>query len=698
MTLFAALVLALFTLVFLALLTNIAGQPQPAAITTPSTRTDTHELDSHVAQLPWLRTALRILISAPSSIWARVHVLAMRATLSIDFVLHYLWLSLQSFARPLQLAIPDTVPTFQPLKHALQVLKPVDYLTPTCASHRELEQTRRDLLGSQKELSDLQERHHIIYHDLSASRHAYATTARDLAHARAALCELGRTQRDFEVAAALLGKKTLELEAAQGDLSTTKAHLFSTEHTLSATKHDLASAREELSIAQEDLHSTKIDLASASADIARRRAAYRDLREIYGDVLTSYNASRAQCARIQRKYTALDYRQQALERYTEEVKAMANGVLVANAALRKDNARLEEEMASAETEMARMKEENGRLRQEVASLHALKTTVANDGQESAQEVTALKEEVDELKATIDRLREAGRVVLEENDNLSEQLRVLKVQGTGKEATTTAVTSAPASALTALPVRGSVTTSMPPSTIRSKTSAPTTSLSTSTMASSSTMTLDLASLAKDRTLLLDANDSFAQAALRSSVASFASSSSSSVSAVLTEGRVEPVDVSDISESDMSICEFDCSPSSWTTNSSLPSTAFLATPPPTNRQERFQVVSSSSSVSDWSVCFAIPMQPSKSFDYTSVPSLLDLQAPCFRPQLLTSSSDLGSIYLREAHRPLAGLRRASSCEALVPMSLPLWPRLLEGELTAEGYRHALEQRAVKRVRLG
>ncbi|KAL1671026.1 hypothetical protein EV122DRAFT_285418 [Schizophyllum commune] len=250
-------------------------------------------------------------------------------------------------------------------------------------------------------------------------------------------------------------------------------------------------------------------------------------------------------------------------------------------------------------------------------------------------------------------------------------------------------------------------------------------STNSMASStmSSATLDLTSINKDCTRLMDTGDSFYQAELLSSSASFGASISSnaaqvsrgaSATSVVDEAvaPASPESVTDTAdESDMSLCEFDCSPSSWTILSSLPSVAIPGTPPSSQSywSDGVKILSTSNrSTEDWSVYLA-PISKSVSVDKPkSLASPTPLSLPCphlpqFRPQLFARPPmHLGSVSLREDHdrpeRPLAGRRRAASSSCLSPpVSLPLWPRLLDSELTADGYRHVLERRVLKRIRL-
>ncbi|KAL1703588.1 hypothetical protein EV121DRAFT_207596 [Schizophyllum commune] len=669
---------------------------------------------------------------------------------------------------------------------------------------------------------------------LVMSRSENNTLSRDLAHARAALCELSRVQRDSEVTTAMLSKKTTELKKTQdalgswkGELRTTQAELNAVKSQLGTVRRELDAANSELDAARADLDQAHSDCDKARADASRRRTAYHELRDMNQDVVAAYNASRSQCARMQRKHAAL-------ERYTEEVKAMAKNML-------DDYGRVNEEKRGMVREMEGMVKETRRLESELEEVKEEKIALESENKQlhdAAVDLRSQAKEAEELRGTLNakeqvllesmsdatkldalvaRLRQAASVVLEENDALTEEIRSMKeeVRALKAEAAlsatprmATAMTFAPLGLSSAPPVLPSATSATASRTLRTmpipattsrtthsmtgsmstvaqhRRSTSTTSTatarprltasttprspnppmsnstnpmtsstnmlscstnlmatstnfdllassansmasSTNSMASStmSTATLDLTSINKDRTRLMDTGDSFYQAALLSSSASFGASISSnaaqvsrgaSATSVVDEAvaAANPESVTDAEdESDMSLCEFDCSPSSWTVLSSLPSVSIPGTPPSSKSywNDDVKILSTfNRSTEDWSVYLA-PISKSVSIDKPkSLASPTPLSLPCphlpqFRPQLFARSPmNLGSVSLRDdrdrPERPVAGRRRALSSSCLSPpVSLPLWPRLLDSELTADGYRHVLQRRVLKRIRL-
>ncbi|KAL1724393.1 hypothetical protein EV715DRAFT_268933 [Schizophyllum commune] len=668
---------------------------------------------------------------------------------------------------------------------------------------------------------------------LVISRSEQNTLSRDLAHARAALCELSRVQRDFEVTTAMLAKKTTELKKTQdalgswkGELRTTQAELNAMKSELRTARHELDTANTELDVSRTDLDKARVDRDKAREDASRRRSAYHELRDMNQDVVAAYNASRSQCARMQRKHAAL-------ERYTEEVKAMAKNMLDDYGRVNEEKRRMVRDMEGMvkearrlESEMEEVKEEKNALESENKQPHDAAADLRSQAKEAEelrgtlnakeQELLESKAEVAKLDALVARLRQAASVVLEENDALAEEMQSMKeevralraeaaLSATPRMATmmtfthpvpmdaasaTTSRTSrtlpTPATTSRMTPSMTGLTSTVPqhrrststassatmkptpnatappmsrapiPSMINSvdpmtsstnmlscstnlmatstnfelmASSADSMTSSTNSMASSmmSTTTLDLTSINKDRTRLMDTGDSFYQAALLSSSASFGASISSNAAQAPVEGSHDArlsiiadqpaahsssgnaTDTED--ESDMSLCEFDCSPSSWTMLSSLPSVSIPGTPPSSKSywNDNVKILSTSDrSTEDWSVYLA-PSSRSATIDKpkssadSSSSSIPCPQLPQFRPQLFARSPmTLGSVSLRDdrvrPERPAAGRRRAWSSSCLSPpVSLPLWPRLLDSELTADGYRHVLQRRELKRIRL-
>ncbi|KAI5828515.1 hypothetical protein K523DRAFT_307027 [Schizophyllum commune Tattone D] len=673
---------------------------------------------------------------------------------------------------------------------------------------------------------------------LVMSRSENNTLSRDLAHARAALCELSRVQRDSEVTTAMLAKKTTELKKTQDALGSWKGELRSTQAELNDLKSELRTARHELDTAQTDLDASRVDLDKvrvdrdkAREDASRRRTAYHELRDMNQDVVAAYNASRNQCARVQRKHAAL-------ERYTEEVKGMAKNMLDDYGRVNEEKRKMVRDMEgmvketrTVEAELEGLKEErktlefeNKQLQDVVADLRGQaeeaeerQRELAGALREKEHELLESKDDKAKLDALVARLRQAASVVLEENDALAEEMWSMKeeVRALRAEAAlsatprlSTAMTFAPlglSSAPPELPSATSATASRTlrtmhiPATTSRRTASMTGSISsvaqhrrststtstatarpsfavsttprspnppvsnstnpmtsstnmlscstnlmasstnfnlmassadsmassTNSMASStmSSATLDLTSINKDCTRLMDTGDSFYQAELLSSSASFGASISSNAAQVsrgasatgVVDEAVAPANPESVTdtedESDMSLCEFDCSPSSWTILSSLPSVSIPGTPPSSRSywNDNVKILSTSDrSTEGWSVYLA-PSSKSATIDKPKSPadssssSMPCPQLPQFRPQLFARSPmTLGSVSLRDdrdrPERPVAGRRRALSSSCISPpVSLPLWPRLLDSELTADGYRHVLQRRVLKRIRL-
>ncbi|KAI5892862.1 uncharacterized protein SCHCODRAFT_02503360 [Schizophyllum commune H4-8] len=684
-------------------------------------------------------------------------------------------------------------------------------LNPYAERHqREINELKTALSNAQDALCNSQQFLRTAGQKLVMSRSENNTLSRDLAHARAALCELSRVKRDSEVTSAMLAKKTTELKKIQdavgswkGELRTTQAELNVLQSELRAARHELDSANTGLDAARADLDKARVDRDKAREDVSRRRAAYHELRDMNQDVVAAYNASRSQSARMQRKYAAL-------ERYTEEVKAMAKNLLEdygrvneEKRTMVRDMEGLVKEMRRVEAKLEGSKEEKQVLAKEIKQLQDVAADLRSQARETEErehemadalrekekELLESKSDATKLEALVARLRQAASVVLEENDALAEEMRSMKeeVRALKAEAAlsstprmSTAMTFAPtpamvsqtlrknptpatisrsltalsstvaqhrrststASTATAEPTPRATTvlkinslnpmvpsaTSMSSSTNMLSCSTNLMATSTNSMASStmSSATLDLTSINKERTMLMDTGDSFYQAALLSSSAGFGASISSNAALVPVEGSRDaclsiitdqPVahtrsanatDTED--ESDMSLCEFDCSPSSWTMLSSLPSVSIPGTPPSSKSywNDHVKILSTSNrSTEDWSLYLA-PTSKSVTIDKPkylaeSRSSLPCPQLPRFRPQLFTRSPmNLGSVSLRDdrdrLERPVAGRRRAASSSCLPPpVSLPLWPRLLDSELTADGYRHVLERRVLKRTRL-
>ncbi|KAL1727864.1 hypothetical protein EV714DRAFT_286175 [Schizophyllum commune] len=746
---------------------------------------------------------------------------------------------------------------------SLPAMKYLEQRAPHIDIIKYLTATARDLRSTLASLLDLDaERHQVEINELKTAlsdvQHAFCNSqqslrtagmklvmsrsennslSRDLAHARAALCELSGVQRDSEITTAMLAKKTTELKRTQAALSSWKGELRTAQAELNAVKSELRTARRELDAANSDLDAARADLDQAHSDrdkaredASRRRTACHELRDMNQDVVAAYNASRSQCARMQRKHAAL-------ERYTEEVKAMAKNLLDDYGrvneekrkmvrdmeAMVKEARRLESELEEVKEERKTLENENKQLQDVVADLRGQakeaeerQRELASALREKEQELLESKDDIAKLDALVARLRQAASVVLEENDALAEEMRSMKeeVRALKAEAAlsatprlSTTMTFAPpvpmdaASATTSrtsrtLPTLATTSRMMPsmtgltstvpqhrrststassatvkptpnatvppmsrapiPSMINSvdpmtsstnmlscstnlmasstnfdlmASSADSITSSTNSMASStmSSATLDLTSINKDRTRLMDIGDSFYRAALLSSSASFGASISSNAAQAPVEGSHDArlgiitdqpaahsssgnvTDTED--ESDMSLCEFDCSPSSWTMLSSLPSVSIPGTPPSSKSywNDNVKILSTSDrSTEDWSVYLA-PSSKSATIDKpkssanSSSSSIPCPQLPQFRPQLFARSPmTLGSVSLRDdrvrPERPAAGRRRALSSSCLSPpVSLPLWPRLLDSELTADGYRHVLQRRVLKRIRL-
>ncbi|KAL1673395.1 hypothetical protein EV122DRAFT_222795 [Schizophyllum commune] len=281
---------------------------------------------------------------------------------------------------------------------------------------------------------------------LVMSRSENNTLSRDLAHARAALCELSRVQRDSEITAAMLAKKTTELKRTQDALGSWKGELRTTQAELNAVKSELRTARHELDTGHTDLDASRVDLDKvrvdrdkAWEDASRRRTAYHELRDMNQDVIAAYNASRSQCARMQRKHAAL-------ERYTEEVKGMAKNLLEDYGRVNEEKRRMVRDMEGmvkearrVESELDAMTEErktleNGRKQlEDVAADFRSKAKEAEERQrelastlrEKEQELLEAKDNIAKLDALVARLRQAASVVLEENDALAEEMRSMK---------------------------------------------------------------------------------------------------------------------------------------------------------------------------------------------------------------------------------------------------------------------------------
>ncbi|KAL1738519.1 hypothetical protein HDZ31DRAFT_50864, partial [Schizophyllum fasciatum] len=501
-----------------------------------------------------------------------------------------------------------------------------------------------------------------------------------------------------------------DLRSARADLSTSRADL-------ATARAALATSHAELNEATRELDAVRAARDKAREDASRRRAAYHDLREMNQDVVAAYNASRSQCARAQRRHAAL-------ERYTDELKAMAKGVLedcgrvneekrgmvdqIARMAeelrsVEREVAEAKEEAAKARAEKERMARENVGLREDADALRGLAKAAHERARvlegalrERDQDVNVLTADVEKLDGVVARLRQAATVVLEENDALAAEVRLLK---------------APSPAAPASPTR------VP--TDRNIAGSATDCSTTHLMACSTTSlsTLNLSSLRKDRTMLMRTDDSFDRAALGSSVISFAASiGSTAAHASSGPTKSSPHQTvagtgsdscdADTVESDMSLCDFDCSPSSWTMLSSLPSVSIPGTPPSHKSywSDYVKIFSAADHTQeDWSTylapksCPHVADQLKKACTDVACP-----QIPQFRPMLFTSSPvPLDSVSMCveaiDYQRPIAGRRRAVSSSATsAPVSLPLWPRLLEGDLAADGYRHVLEKRAAKRWR--
>ncbi|KAL1738966.1 hypothetical protein HDZ31DRAFT_50152, partial [Schizophyllum fasciatum] len=595
-----------------------------------------------------------------------------------------------------------------------------------------------------------------LQHDLHASQQALRTSeqardlaridsdalSRDLAHARAALCELGRVQRDYELSTSMLGKKSTELRKTKDALDTARKDFEIVKAERNTLKHDLRSARADLSTSRADLATAQAALATSHAelneatreldvvraardkareDASRRRAAYHDLREMNQDVVAAYNASRSQCARAQRRHAAL-------ERYTDELKAMAKGVLedygrvneekrgmvdqIARMAeelrsVEGETASAKEEAAKARAEKERMARENVGLREDADALrghakaaHERARVLEEALRERDQDVHELTADVEKLDGVVVRLRQAATVVLEENDALAAEVRLLKAAA---RSPSLAAPASPTRVPTDLNIAGSATDCSTAHIMACSTT--------------SSSTLNLSSLQKDRTMLMRTDDSFDRAALGSSVISFAASIGPTVahaSSVLTKSPPHQTVAgtgfdscdADTVESDMSLCDFDCSPSSWTMLSSLPSVSIPGTPPSHESywSDDVKIFSAADHTQeDWSTylapksCPHVADQLKKACTDVACP-----QIPQFRPMLFTCSPvPLDSVSMRVGtinyERPIAGRRRAVSSSATsAPVSLPLWPRLFEGDLAADGYRHVLEKRAAKRWR--
>ncbi|KAL1696993.1 hypothetical protein GGG16DRAFT_42674 [Schizophyllum commune] len=836
MDILAALCVALLTLILLTLFSWLA-EPRTNTDSTRATYDAARADASNARQLP----SLRLLDSAHGS----------QATpRAPDSFLARIYSTFITRVRPLSLPAMEYLEQRALHTDIVQYLTATPrYLRSTLASfldldaehHRsEITELKTALFDAQNAFCHSQQSLRTAGMKLVMSRSENNTLSRDLAHARAALCELSRVQRDSEITAAMLAKQTTELKKTQGALGSWKGELRTTQAELNAVKSELRSARHELDSANTDLDTARADLDKAHVDrdkaredASRRRTAYHELRDLNQDVVAAYNASRSQCARMQRKHAAL-------ERYTEEVKAMAKNMLEDYGRVNEEKRKMVKDMEGMvketrrlESEMEEVKEERKTLESENKQLHDAAADLRSQAKEAEelrgtlnakeQELLESKAEVAKLDALVARLRQAASVVLEENDALAEEMRSMKeeVRALKAEAAlsatprmTTAMTFAPLGLSTAPPGLPSATSStasrtlrtMPiPATASRKTpsmtgltstvpqhrrstsaassatvkstsnatappmsrapipsminsvdpmtsstnmlscstnlmasstnfdlmarSADSMTSSTNSMASStmSSATLDLTSINKDRTRLMDTGDSFYQAALLSSSASFGASISSNAAQVPVGGSRDArsssitdqpaahtscgtaTDTED--ESDMSLCEFDCSPSSWTMLSSLPSVSIPGTPPSNKSywNDDVKILSTSDrSTGDWSVYLAptsksVTVEKPQSLANPTPSSLPCPQLPQFRPQLFARSPmNLGSVSLRDdldrPERPVAGRRRALSSSCLSPpVSLPLWPRLLDSELTADGYRHVLQRRVLKRIRL-